>query len=186
MNPADALTADYGMYYDGCYMRHRNHGIGRIQVIGGDLYLCTSPNADPKLVKPSYLECWWPRAGAFNTKTHAVYIARRAVRNMRKSAVGNDHYFVKWGTPYGVDVMTILQQGTNEIRMDKAIELLNNGSMSSVAVSRDIIISPEEGDTYSVTFRGMECGTWSNGGFTPLFSESPLTARVLRQLEGRT
>jgi len=188
MNPCDALTQDYGMYYDGCYMRHKTHGIGRIQVIGGDLYLSTSPRSDPKLVKPSYLECWWPRPGAFNYKERAVYISRRAIRNMRKSAVGGDHYAVKWGSPYGMDIMMLLKEGVNSMSIEMGIQKLDAKVMTSVAVSRDIILYPdEEPDNYVVVFRGMEVGTWyKGGGFTPSFSNNPLTPRVMRQLEGLT
>lgn len=185
MNPSDALSQDYGMYYDNCWMRHTTHGIGRVRVVGGDMYLERQPGADPIQVQPKYLECWWPRPGAFNCGDHAVYIARRAIRNMRKSATSGDHYFVKWGSPYGKEVMMCLKTGPNTETMDSAIDLIQKGRMSSVAVTRDIIIEPNDRKgEFNVIFRGMEAGTYTqDGGFIPLFSNNPWTHRILRQLE---
>ncbi|GAG31465.1 unnamed protein product, partial [marine sediment metagenome] len=106
MNPCDAMPKDFQMYYNGCWMEHATHGVGLVRVHDGVMYLDKENTGENSLrVKPSYLTCWWPRPGAFNCKNHAVYIARRAMRNMRKSAVANDHYFIKWGSPYGKDVM---------------------------------------------------------------------------------
>ena len=186
MNPADALPEDWGMYYDGVWMKHTKHGVGQINVIGGDLHFRKSPGCEPIIVKAKYLSCWWPRAGAFNCGDHAIYIARRAIRNMRKSAVAGDHYYVSWGSPYGKDVMMMLKGGPNYISPDEADRILRAGNMQSVAVTRDIIFTQCELDPekVSVIFKGMEMGTWSaNEGFIPLFSGSPFTPRILRQLE---
>ena len=187
MNPSDAMPKDFQMYYDGCWMEHTKHGVGRVRVIDGTMYLDKDNGLTNAIrVKPAYLRCWWPRPGAFNCGNHAVYVARRAMRNMRKSAVAGDHYFVKWGSPYGKDVMMTLREGANQLPLQEALELLRTKKMSSAAISRDIIIHPEDKptiDVQTVVFRGMNSGKLSGGIYEPLFSHSPLTGRVLRQLE---
>ncbi len=188
MNPSDAMPQDYRMYYDGCWMEHTKYGVGYIRVKDGGMYLDKEGRGrDLVRVKPSFLSCWWPRPGAFNVKKkHAVYIARRAMRNMRKSAVANDHYFLKWGMPYGRDVMLTLRDGPNPVEIREARRLLIAGTMLSVAISRDVILHPEDeptADVQTVVFRGMDAGRLVMGTFEPLFSASPLTGRVLRQLE---
>lgn len=190
MNPADALPEDWGMYYDGVWMRHTTHGIGQIQVVGGDMYLRKTPKSDPILVNSRYLRCWWPRAGAFNCGDHAIYIARRAMRNMRKSAMSGDHYYITWGSPYGKDMMMVLRNGPNPLPIGDAILGLRSGIVGSVAITRDIILSVdfeagvEHKEPLTVVFRGMEVGTYTeDGGFVPLFSGSPFTPRIHRQLE---
>jgi len=187
MNPQDALPQDYPMYYNGCWMEHSELGIGRISVVGTRMYIDTNyGKTDPVCVKAKDLSCWWPRPGAFNGKKEAIYVGRRAHRNMRKSAMPNDHYFLKWGSPYAVDMMLALAGGRNEITIEEAIERFKAGKMISAAVSRDIIIYPQDDseDVYVVVFRGNEVGVLENGYFTPLFSSNPIDARALRQLEG--
>ena len=187
MNPSDAMPKDYGMYYDNCWMRHTKWGVGRIRIVDGRMWLdCLGDGSEPKNVKPQYLSCWWPRPGAFNAGRSAVYVARRAIRNMRKSAVNGDHYFVKWGNEYTRDIMCLLRDGPNFMGLPEAIEKLKSKAMSSVAITRDIIIHPEDkpiGPRYTVVFRGIEAGTMEDGIFEPLFAGNPLTNRVLRQLE---
>jgi hypothetical protein len=190
MNPCDALTKDYGMYYNGCWMKHSVHGIGCISVVSDRMYWIGDPGGSGEnlRVQAKSLSCWWPRPGAFNVKGSAVYIARRAVRNMRKSAVGQDHYFVKWGNPYAMNVMLTLRDGPNHVTLRVAEAALSDGrtATTSVAITRDIIITHEEekpNGRYTVIFRGLEAGTLHKGVFDPVFSGNPLTARVLRQLE---
>ena len=188
MNPCDALTKDYSMYYDSCWMKHDKWGVGKVRVVGGELYFYqgTSVSDEAKKVTAKSLTCWWPRPGAHNVKTGAVYIARRSMRNMRKSAIGGDHYFVKWGSPYGVKIMSALRDGPNLVPLHKAVEMVQSGKQTSVAVSRDVILTEhDDPNTCSVIFRGLESGTYSHGCYTPGFSESPLTGRILRQLEAR-
>jgi len=189
MNPADALPKDYGMYYDGCWMRHSKHGVGRVNVIGGDLYLQTPGRANPLHVSPQYLEVWWPRARAANMESlsKAVYIGRKAARNMRKSAVSRDHYYVKWGGAMGMDVMLLLVNEQDYPSLEKASDMLANG-WESVAVSRDIILTKDEDEgMLMVVFRGIEAGRLQvirgHGAFEPLFSGCPWTRPIVQQLE---
>jgi len=188
MNPQDALPQDYPMYYNGCWMEHVDLGIGRVMVTGSRLYLDTDYGlSEATLVKAKDLICWWPRPGAFNGVRDAMYIARRAQRNMRKSAMPNDHYYLKWGNPYGgSDMMQLLKEGANHIPIEDALEAFAKKKRTSAAVSRDIIIHPTDTDpkVCSVIFRGNEVGTLENGYFTPLFSSNPIDMRALRQLEG--
>ena len=192
MNPCDAMPKDYGMYYEGCWMYHNTHGIGRVSTIAGSksMWLDTTEGMEPpKKVKASALMCWWPRAGAFNVPNEAVYIARRAIRNMRKSAVGQDHYFVKWGSPYAQEVMYTLKTGPNYVTLPEAVRQLSHSVRSAVAISRDVIVHFEDeskdNETLTVVFRGMEAGRIINGRYEPAFHDHPLTGRVLRQLEGQ-
>lgn len=188
MNPSDALPQDYGMYYDGCWMKHTSLGIGRVRVVNGKMYFEKNPGQDePKIVRSKYLTCWWPRAGAFNIvgKHKAVFIARRAMRNMRKSAISGDHYFTKWGSPT-CRIMETLREGPNLLPLQEAIDLLKKPEWISVAVARDIILTNGEiPDESIVIFRGEESGTYKYGCYTPMFSDNPLTGRILRQLEVR-
>ena len=182
MNPSDALTKDWGMYYDGCWMKHRTLGVGRVLVAEKTLYLDRDDAATK--VDPEDLSCWWPRPGAFNVGKSAVYIARRTIRNMRKSAVGGDHYYLKWGNPYACNVMETLKKGTNHVPLSLGLQMLDRGDVKAVAVSRDIIIKRESATRYNVIYRGNEVGTWNPVlGFKPLFLGSPFTRRVMRQLE---
>ena len=188
MNPCDALTKDYGMYYDGVWMKHDKLGVGLVKVDCGKLKIDVTRGVEPsKLVKAKDLTCWWPRPGAFNIdgKGRAVYIARRAMRNMRKSSVGGDHYFIKWGQSYNVPIMIVLKNGPNPVPLYEAMEMIDGGK-ESIAVSRDIIItSTGESKEYEVIFRGLTAGTYKHGCYEPGFSDSPLTGRVMRQLEAR-
>ena len=91
------------------------------------------------------------------------------------------------GNAYSGDVMMTLRDGPNPTSLNRATKLLANGSVSSVAISRDIIIHIEDPmvpTTYTVVFRGIECGRIASGVFEPSFSDNPLTGRVIRQLEG--
>lgn len=188
MNPQDAMPADYGMYYDGCWMTHNKHGVGRIRVIDGRLYFEKNPGReDPIKVQGKSLSCWWPRPGAHNAKKQkrAVYIARRAMRNMRKSAIGGDHYFIKWGNPSRIEIMGTMRDGPLLTPLHDAMTSISNDG-KAVAVARDIILAPNDyPSTYDVIFRGEEAGTYQHGVYTPLFSDNPLTGRILRQLEER-
>lgn len=189
MNPADAKPQDWGMYYDSCWMKHTTLGVGRIRVINGKLYFEDEPGTeDPKQVKARFLTCWWPRPGAHNpvNSTHAIYIARRAQRNMRKSAIAGDHYFVKWGATHSMKTMQHLRAGPKLVPLHVAVEMLTKKERHSIAVSRDIILTRgEDVHNHAVIFRGEENGTYSMGCYTPLFSDNPLTGRILRQLEQR-
>lgn len=187
MNPIDALPEDFGMYYDGCWLRHKNHGIGLIRVIDGEMHLYTNPrtNKTPIKVQPKLLECWWPRAGAFNCGSRAIYVARRTLRNMRKSAISGDHYYVKWGDGRGIPLMEILRDGPNHVSVSEGLRKIERGNQS-VAVGRDIIIAQDDlgrSSTNPVYFRGLEVGTLAYGDYIPLFSDSPFTERVRHQLE---
>ena len=184
MNPCDALPEDWSMYYNGCWMRHEKLGIGRVEV-AGDLLLFYPPGApDYVIAKPKELSTWWPRAGAFNYNGNAVYIARRNIRNMRKSAIGGDHYYVKWGKCPNSLVMQVLRDHDAYPSVHDAWALLRDGR-KAVAVTRDIIFSDYDDGECDVYFRGMEVGRMSQlCGFVPTFSASPWTRRVLHQLEG--
>jgi hypothetical protein len=187
MNPCDAMPKDFQMYYDNCWMVHTTLGVGRVRVIDGEMHMeLLQGKKQSAAVNAKYLSCWWPRPGAFNLEDSAVYIARRAIRNMRKSAMCGDHYFIKWGTPYQKDAMLLLRDGPNAIPLPEAVDLLKHKKYSSVAVTRDIIIHPEDDpntNCFTVIFRGMETGRLVNGQYEPLFSGSPVTGRILRQLE---
>jgi len=101
---------------------------------------------------------------------------------MRKSAVSQDHYFVKWGDPYINDCMAILRDGPNHVSLSRAKKLIAKG-FQSVAITRDIIISKNIGKSYPLYFRGMSAGDISGDVYIPSFSDNPLANRVRKQLE---
>jgi hypothetical protein len=197
MNPSDALTADRRMYYNNTWMLHK--GVPRkVQVASNKMYVWIDDDMEYMPCTARSLKCWWPRAGAYNTDSGGVYIARRGVRNMRKSATQDDHYFVKYG--YTSIPMETLRDGPNHYGVAEGIDRLANISMVSrynkheaniVAVSRDILLVDSEEtsstDTLLVIYRGLPAGRLTNvstaWAYEPSSSCCPLAGRVTRQLE---
>jgi hypothetical protein len=184
MLPSEALPEDWRMYYNNCWMRHRRHGIGLIQIVGGMFYLYTFPDdvmeSEPQRVNHEALECWWPRPGAYNTPQGAVYIARKSTRTMRKSATMGDHYYVSWGSKRGTNgymPMLVMRRGADFVDIPFGLKVINDGLSNSVAVSRELIINRTPTKELQVLFRGREVGVMQNGDFIPLV-DSPMSRRA--------
>lgn len=188
MNPVDALAQDRRMYYHNTWMRHSKNGIGMMRVDEeGHMRMYLFPNdmieAEPVKVKPFDLSCWWPRAGAYNILNSAVYISRRSVRSMRKSAVPAEHYHVKWGNhAITNNTMLFMRRGPEHQSLAAAIAALQGGKKEAVAITRDIILTRGDFGELTVIFRGLLAGEYRNGEFIPTFNGSPLAKRVMYKL----
>lgn len=180
MNPVDALARDYNMYYNGTWMKHKPTGrIVNVQVGEGYQFSYQLP-AGVKWheTKPEELECWWPRSGSYNIGEGAVFIGRRARRNMKKSAY--DHYYVSWGY-YRESPLKIMAQNSKYLKFDDAVKCLNSGVSRSVAISKDIILSKPAGqpdDKFTVVYRGTEAGSLENNQFIPIYEGTPAAKRA--------
>lgn len=180
MKPSDALTRDWPMYYAGTWMKHKFYGPVPVSVYDGKLFVEAHGGRHP--AEPHHLECWWPRSGSYNTKMGAVYIARKAARNMRKSASWNDHYTCTYGrTMRGADPLHLMVRGPNYIAVDAAMELLTLEVTESVAVTRDIILKAGDKDV-EVIFRGNPTGILTADGFEPYVPLDPLSKRAYVKL----
>jgi hypothetical protein len=150
---------------------------------GVDMYFYIYPNDrredNPVLVKHTDLVCWWPRPGAYNTPRGAVYIGRKAIRTMRKSALPNEHYNIRYGTVGRVwEIMLILRKGPERQDLNFAVKVLNEELSPSVAITRDIILARGKFGEILVIFRGLYAGDYQNGEFISTFPGSPLAKLV--------
>ena len=89
MLPTKARKSDWNLYYNRTWMNHVKHGPCYIRVGDGTFRghrLLESGQLSERGVTclAKDLAPWWPRSGAFNGDLGAVYITRRAQRNMRK------------------------------------------------------------------------------------------------------
>lgn len=180
MKPSHALQRDWPMYYAGTWMNHREYGPVAVSVNGEGLEVTVGTDTIP--ADPNDLECWWPRSGSYNTKMGAVYIARKAARNMRKSASWGDHYTCTFGrTVRGSDPLSLMVRGPNYISVEAALELLTLEVTESVAVTRDIILRATDSNI-EVIFRGNATGTLTKDGFEPYVPLDPLSKRAYVKL----
>ena len=121
MKPSDVPVRDWQMYYAGTWMKHAVHGPALVSVRAADLMV--NVHGEEVLVDPSDLECWWPRSGSYNTPLGALYISRKAARNMRKSASWSDHYVCTYGrTERGIDGMKLMVRGPNYMSVEAAMD----------------------------------------------------------------
>jgi hypothetical protein len=177
------------MYYEGAWMRHKAHGPGMVAVSGQTLYFYRYPNgrmeSDPLVVEPEMLQIWWPRSGSYNTPGGAIYIARKAVRSMRKSAHAGEHYVIRWGKermPRGSNVMLALRAGHSLVDLDFALRAIKEKMTKSVAVTRDIILAKTP-DGLAVVFRGIKVGMLEDEDFVPDHPRSPIALRVTQKMQ---
>jgi len=171
------------MYYANTWMDHVKYGPGLILVNDGQLrHTRGGPDDEPRKVKPDDLECWWPRSGSYNTPYGAVYIARKAARNMRKSASMGDHYQLTYGRGMGGDIMRLMIDGPDYMSIKEAQRALAKNIAHSVAVTRDIILRQNEHEAVEVIFRGNPTGTLTDLGFEPFIPNDPLSKRAYIKL----
>jgi hypothetical protein len=182
MNPVDANKGDWRMYYDGTWMCHSEMGVVYIRVIGDTFYACDrgDPDHEKIAVSAKDLVCWWPRAGSYNAGNGAIYVTRKAHRNMRKSATNGDHYQVQWGY-YRGDALKSMRNGPDYMTTADAMMCIRKNVAKSVAVSRDIILSMK-GDKIEVVFRGNPTGTIDDNGYDPYIMGDPLSKRAYYKL----
>jgi len=182
MKPSQANKQDWRMYYSGTWMHHITRGPGYIQVLDGDLHWSDGNEAHPAVqVEAADLECWWPRSGSYNTPGGAVYIARRAARNMRKSACMGDHYRLTYGHGRG-DCMALMVNGPDYVTIKDAVKAINKNIAASIAITRDIIVTPTNKNEIEVVFRGNPTGILNDDGFEPYIQADPLAKRAYIKL----
>jgi hypothetical protein len=189
MKPTQALMKDWRMYYNDTYMMHKDLGVVRIKADMGTLRaIQVLEPYEEHYVKGKDLEVWWPRAGAYNHRRNAYYVARRAHRCMKKSCVPGTHYYCKWGRdaldggegPY----VKAMAQGQMYVPMKVAMEHLDAGLVHSRAVSTDIILTKKErdgahGNDYAVIFRGQRAGIIRDREYIPNTERHPSTKLIL-------
>lgn len=79
--------------------------------------------------------------------------------------------------------MKFLKNGHNHMKWNVAKEAIDNHTMDSVAVCRDMIITRSTTvGRYGIVYRGEECGTLENGEFTADRDLSPTTKLVTMRL----
>lgn len=180
MNPKDARVVDWPMYYGGTWMEHSEFGPGYVEVRDEKLFF--KKNREEPLIRVSSkdLSCWWPRSGSYNTPNGAVYIARQAARNMRKSAVQGDHYKLVYGYTHG-DTVSLMVNGPDYVDVETALKMMKKNVSTSIAVTRDIILHNSEYGI-QVIFRGNNAGVLDTTGFRPHIPADPLAKRAYVKL----
>jgi len=182
MKPSQANKQDWRMYYADTWMNHVKYGPGHIYVRDGQLTHTRGGRNDPtRDVEPDDLECWWPRSGSYNTPRGAVYIARKAARNMRKSASYGDHYQLTYGRGDGGDVLRLMIDGPDYLSVKEARAALRRNITASVAVTRDIILAMQD-EHIVVVFRGIHTGVLTDNGFEAYIADDPLSKRAYVKL----
>lgn len=182
MNPSQANKQDWRMYYSNTWMQHNKLGPGYITLDGRQFYWSRGGGAMQEIVPVSSddLECWWPRSGSYNTPYGAVYIARKAARNMRKSAAMGDHYQVMYGRTSG-DFIHLMIDGPAYVSIKEAQKAMQQKLTTSVAVARDIILAHLD-NSVEVIFRGNPCGILRDTGFDAYVPDDPLSKRAYAKL----
>lgn len=185
MLPRDALPEDWRMYYNNCWMRHPELGVGLVSVIGSNFYLSPRGEADSQeRVDYRVLEMWWPRAQASNSPTNGAYfIHRKASRTMRKSATGGEHYYAGNGMISHSFVMSQLSKD-KQMHCGKKLGklVLNNDLAVSVAVSHNIILRRKR-NKFLVEFRGILLGELDDSGKIIAAQDTPLLRLAQRELD---
>lgn len=152
-----------------------------------DFWYRTKAQGEQEPVSAEKLRLWWPRAGAYNAVGFAAYIGRRARRSMKKSA-NYEHYYNVWsggmGRPGRSANLWTMVQGPNHLPIVPSIEIMNIGGMSSVAISRHIILSVKGKDIFEVIFMGQSMGVLKDGTLTLDFPTLPLSKLCEAELHG--
>ncbi len=156
MNPDQVPSRDWGLYYNNTYMIHDEHGVVRVQANRSDgLHFRTGSSRPWTTCRPQHLTCVWPNARAINVDNGAIYVGRRALREARRSATLN-HYFSMWtdSVEMGHTVMKRLCFPPEYPSLAFAIEALQVGGYTSIAVSRDLILARVTRDRFRMICLG--------------------------------
>jgi len=156
MNPETVSRTDWGLYFNNTYMLHEDHGV--VKVRAGREYgfqVRTRIGAEWVTTTPDKLTCIWPTPRALNVGTRACFVGRRAVREARRSATAG-HYFMRWhdGLDMTHEVMALLCHPPKYPTVDWAIDALRDGGYTSIAISRDLILSRRTKDSFRVISLG--------------------------------
>jgi hypothetical protein len=125
---------------------------------------------------------WWPRAGAYNIRGSAVYVARKATRSMKKSCCPDSHYYVKWGAQGMSPARYLTLKNHHFDTWEAAKQAIDNGKHAR-ALSRNLIVANSAAKgVYQLVYRGDEVGTLEGSDYHPLNELSPLTKLVYQEL----
>ena len=186
MNPADAPSRDWSLYYNNSYMLHVKSGEIVTVRASGDHGFSVRVDGEWERVKPHELVPFWPRPRAINMGTTAGYIARRSSREARRSATSNQ-YYQACGSLSGVNVavMAKLHDPDPYPQADSVFERYNKGLWT--AVTTNIVVEPsfrDDGEC-QVYYRGTYVGDAKidRYGLTPTFSRRAICKRTELNLE---
>ena len=193
MNPAHVPPSDYGLYYNNTFMLHEERGVVEVLSSGGILNTRSiRRGGEWHEAEAEDLSCVWPANRAINLTRSAIYVARRPVRSARRSFT-SEHYYIAWQfgtlTSNGLHRTTIdkLISPTEYPTLAKARSLLDTGSMSSVAISKDLILYPSKKEGYTVVCSGEVAGTLEPDTigfiFTSEIEASPAAKRAAFKLQ---
>lgn len=175
MKPVDVPRCDRTMYYNGTWLWHRDQGPVQVKVnFNGDFYV----EDFEETVDAALLDHWFPRGGAVQLgPRRAVYVERKAARNMRKSAHWPSHYAITWGSVRpGERVLLKMAKPKKYHTCDTQL-----GKGQSIVVSRDVIFNGRDGKT-EVIYRGKLVGTFGDDGFDPSVVRDPMCKRAYFQM----
>lgn len=167
MNPQDAPNADWRMYYNNTWMIHKKHGPCHVQVrmneeTGESFFqVVTTEEKTYKRINSKDLSLFFPLVGSFNVGGSALYLGRRAQRQMRKSASYPDTYYITWGSRRPNQLKLLKQVVSPEYSsLESALEQVSNGT-PSVAISRNWIIAQKTSTLFNLIYKGTSIGTMS-------------------------
>ena len=191
MNPVNVPPTDYGLYYNHTFMLHQELGVVEVTSSGGVLAIRkVGRRMDRIVARPETLECLWPINMSINMSRGALYIVRRPVRSARRSAT-LEHYYIAWqdrpnGTAITPSMIKKMNFPPDYPTLDRAMSTLEGNHDSSVAISRDIILTKGT-KGYGVVCSGESAGTLvetSNGFcFEPTMEASPFAKRAAFKLQ---
>ena len=145
MMPTECNSRDWGLYFNGCYMCHRERGFVYVQCDTDSFIVRQTQRGSRHEALAADLAPIWPLAGSINMNNEAMYISRRARREARRSCTPN-HYQIEWGSDANragvhMEAIKTLWACAEYPAPDEALRLLDNGERPSVAVARDIILT---------------------------------------------
>lgn len=193
LGPADAPERDWNLYFDRTFLLHEKLGPVFCRVEDGPdgpaFMVRVKGDAMYKPVPPSQLSLFWPRSGAYNGTTGAFFLGRQGRRSMKKSA-SYEHYFVMWPETGFIPGMaresfldTAIYKGRNFLSYKAAREVLEKKVMTSVAISKDIILNnTKEPGKYQVIFAGEAAGFVKGQEFFAEWDGTPAAKRTRAKL----
>jgi len=190
MNPADAPMQDWRMYYNNTWMIHERYGACLVSVLqddetGENFFKVTNTlGKNWNRINSNHLKLFFPPVGSYNVGTSAIYLGRRAQRQMRKSACYPDTYYVAWGgRPSSTRILKSVVSPVYP-SVDEALPQLCDGTRRATAISRNWILAPLSKEQVSLIYKGVDVGTMTDKMRVELKSTTILPHdRLLRSLE---
>jgi hypothetical protein len=193
MNPLQAQSADYMMYYHDTYMyfdgsfpveEPRPAGVYNVRASDGRCSIVVGRDAVD--VPARTLSIWWPETGCYNIRGEGYYIGRVARRSMKKSAYVGEPYYIIDGNGLRQDALLKgMAEGRNLMPMAEAIELLKKDMRQSVAVRRHLLLRRRDEDSITASYKGITVGLYYilSKEYEQLYSDKIIHDRVVRIFE---